>query len=69
MLTFVDEVIHQRPRKPFSGCLLFNEFEFIIVLEPGQKDNIINVLLRRFGSIRDIDEARQAESRQGICAF
>ncbi|MEF1268315.1 type VI secretion system membrane subunit TssM, partial [Vibrio campbellii] len=34
--TFVDEVIRHRPRKPFSGCLFFTDFEFMIVSEPEQ---------------------------------
>ncbi|MEZ8609778.1 type VI secretion system membrane subunit TssM, partial [Vibrio sp. 10N.239.311.G01] len=28
---FVDEVIRHKPRKPFSGCLFFIDFEFLIV--------------------------------------
>ncbi len=51
--TFVDEVIRHRPRKPFSGCLFFTDFEFMIVSEPEQKDYTITALLQRLSSISE----------------
>ncbi|EDP59291.1 type VI secretion system membrane subunit TssM [Vibrio sp. AND4] len=51
--TFVDEVIRHRPRKPFSGCLFFTDFEFMIVSEPEQKDYTITTLLQRLSSISE----------------
>ncbi|KLN63060.1 type VI secretion system membrane subunit TssM [Vibrio sp. VPAP30] len=51
--TFVDEVIRYRPRKPFSGCLLFVDFEFLIISEPEQKDYTMTALLERMKSISE----------------
>ncbi|NVD06240.1 type VI secretion system membrane subunit TssM [Vibrio sp. JPW-9-11-11] len=51
--TFVDEVIRYRPRKPFSGCLLFVDFEFLIISEPEQKDYTMTALLERMTSINE----------------
>jgi type VI secretion system protein ImpL len=48
---FVDEVIRYRPRKPFSGCMLFVDFEFIIVSEDEQVDYTLSALLERMKSI------------------
>ncbi|MDW2313793.1 type VI secretion system protein, partial [Vibrio sp. 1075] len=49
--TFIEEVIHHRPRKPFSGCLFFIDFEFMIVSEPEQKEYTISSLLARLSTI------------------
>lgn len=51
--TFIEEVIRHNPRKPFSGCLFFIDFEFLIVSEPEQKDNTIATLLQRLNSISE----------------
>ncbi|AIW13559.1 type VI secretion system membrane subunit TssM [Vibrio tubiashii] len=51
--TFVDEVIRYRPRKPFSGCLLFIDFEFLIISEPEQKDYTLTALLERMKSVSE----------------
>lgn len=51
--TFVDEVIRHRPRKPFSGCLFFTDFEFMIISESEQKDYTITALLKRLSSISE----------------
>ncbi len=51
--TFIDEVIRHRPRKPFSGCLFFVDFEFMIVSEPEQKDYTMTALLQRLNSITE----------------
>ncbi|MCR9581584.1 type VI secretion system membrane subunit TssM [Vibrio antiquarius] len=49
--TFIEEVIRHRPRKPFSGCLFFIDFEFMIVSEPEQKEYTISSLLERLSTI------------------
>ncbi|MHC6802047.1 type VI secretion system protein, partial [Vibrio antiquarius] len=49
--TFIEEVIRHRPRKPFSGCLFFIDFEFMIVSEPEQKEYTITSLLGRLSTI------------------
>ncbi|AXB34575.1 type VI secretion system membrane subunit TssM [Vibrio campbellii] len=51
--TFVDEIIRHRPRKPFSGCLFFTDFEFMIVSEAEQIDYTITALLQRLSSISE----------------
>ncbi|MGY0072060.1 type VI secretion system membrane subunit TssM [Vibrio proteolyticus] len=45
--TLVNEVIRLRPRKPFSGCLFFIDFEFLIVHEDEQVDYTLTALLQR----------------------
>ncbi|NMU33442.1 type VI secretion system protein, partial [Vibrio parahaemolyticus] len=40
-------------RKPFSGCLFFVDFEFMIVSEPEQKDYTMTALLQRLNSITE----------------
>ncbi|WP_047046448.1 type VI secretion system membrane subunit TssM [Vibrio mexicanus] len=47
----IKEVIAFRPRKPFSGCLLFIDFEFIIVNEEDQYDYVLSSLTERIHSI------------------
>ncbi|MCW8348646.1 type VI secretion system membrane subunit TssM [Vibrio sp. ZSDZ65] len=49
----IEEIIRHRPRKPFAGCLLFIDFECLIVSEPEQLDYIQSALLERLKSIND----------------
>ncbi len=51
---FITEIIQHRPRRPFSGCLLFIDFEFLIVSEPDQVDYTLTALLERLKSISDM---------------
>lgn len=49
----ITEVINHKPRKPFSGCLLLIDFEFLIVNEDEQTDYTLNILLQRLDSIKE----------------
>nr|MCC4892370.1 type VI secretion system protein [Vibrio sp. F13] len=51
--TFVDEVIKHKPRKPFSGCLFFIDFEFLIVSETEQIDYTLTALNHRLESVSE----------------
>ncbi|SKA51492.1 Intracellular multiplication and macrophage-killing [Enterovibrio nigricans DSM 22720] len=49
--TFINEIIEYRPRKPFNGCLLFIDFEFLIVNESEQVEYALAALCKRFAYI------------------
>ncbi|MCK6263562.1 type VI secretion system membrane subunit TssM [Vibrio sp. ZSDE26] len=49
--SFINEIIRHRPRRPFSGCLLFVDFEFLIIHEKEQVDYTVNALVDRLISI------------------
>ncbi|MEZ8321425.1 type VI secretion protein IcmF/TssM N-terminal domain-containing protein, partial [Vibrio splendidus] len=50
---FVNEVIKHKPRKPFSGCLFFIDFEFLIVSETEQIDYTLTALNHRLESVSE----------------
>lgn len=47
----VSEVIRNRPRKPFAGCLFFTDIEFLIISEEEQVDYALTALIERITSI------------------
>lgn len=49
----INEVIKHKPRKPFAGCMLLIDFEFLIVHDDEQTDYTLNALLQRLESIKE----------------
>ncbi|MGF1696328.1 type VI secretion system membrane subunit TssM [Vibrio lamellibrachiae] len=49
--TFINELIRHKPRKPLAGCLLFLDFEFLIVHEKEQVDYTLTALTERLTSV------------------
>ncbi|MGF1905623.1 type VI secretion system membrane subunit TssM [Aliivibrio salmonicida] len=49
----INEVINHKPRKPFAGCLLLIDFEFLVVHDDEQTDYTLNILLQRLESIKE----------------
>ena len=52
-LALINEIIKHKPRKPFSGCLLLIDFEFLVVHDDEQTDYTLNILLQRLESIKE----------------
>lgn len=51
--TLITEILKNRPRKPFAGCLFFTDLEFLIISEEEQIDYTLTALIERITSICD----------------